>query len=145
MKLILVAAASLMTAGAAFGFARLADRLTDPAPIAAPQPIAAERVLRPHDTPRPAPANPSVASPAPTSPAATNPSVASAPIQADSVTPARPTPASGDRVARAVPSFQPAFQNMNHFIPPAADTGLDLPAPARRYEFETVPVIGVYR
>ena len=61
------------------------------------------------------------------------------------VTTASPTPASRDRLATAMPSFQPAFQNMNHFTPPAAGSGLDLQAPARRYEFETLPVIGVYR
>lgn len=132
MKLILVATASLMTAGAAFGFARLADRLTEPAPIAAPQPVAAERVPHQRDIPQAAPA---ALAAAPADPPALTPAVTTAP----------PTSASQDQVAKAVPSFQPAFQNMNHFTPPAAGSGLDLQVPARRYEFETLPVIGVYR
>lgn len=141
MKLILVATASLMTAGAAFGFARLADRLTEPAPIAAPQPVAAERVLRQNDSPQatlpgPAPTGPSLAAAVADPPA---------PALTPAVTTTPPSSASRDRVATAVPSFQPAFQNMNHFTPPAAGPTLDLPAPARRYEFETLPVIGVYR
>lgn len=134
MKLILVAGATLLTAGAAFGFARAVDRLTSPPQIAAPSPaVGTERVA-----PGAAPARVAVpkavprAETAPVPAAAAPPETAAALREVAKRDPQTPVPAQ-------------SHDNVMHFTQPGPRSALDAEGPVRRYDFVNLPMIGVYR
>lgn len=130
MKLILVAGATLLTAGAAFGFARAVDRLTSPPQIAAPSPaVGTERVA-----PGAAPARVAV------------PRVETVPVPAAAAPPE--TAAALREVAKRDPQTPVPAQshdNVMHFTQPGPRSALDAEGPVRRYDFVNLPMIGVYR
>lgn len=140
MKPILIASASLLTAGAAFGFAKTVDRMTvsvarSPHAIytterAEPQPITRRAI-------QPVTAIPEAIPTVPEVPAAL------AQVEVEMVEPlaAEPTPPLAlAEFPRAVPGDAPAMMLLP-VIPPALDSA----APASRYEFPGIPLIGVYR
>jgi len=129
MKLILVAGATLLTACAAFGFARAVDQLTALPQVAAPSPagFGTERVI-------------------PAAPVARAAIPAPAPVEsaARDVDPAPAPPAPRLAVAPQ-PVARESDDNAMYFVPPKAAPGLDVAKPVRRYDFANLPVIGVYR
>lgn len=130
MKLILVAGATLLTAGAAFGFARAVDRLTSPPQIAVPSAVfGTERVA-----PGAAPARMAV------------PKLETVPV------PAAPAPPEATAALREMAKPAPetpvpvqSHDNVIHFTAPSPRSALDAEGPVRRYDFVNLPVIGVYR
>lgn len=129
MKLILVAGATLLTACAAFGFARAVDQLTALPQVAAPSPagFGTERVV-------------------PSAPVARATVAATAPVEsaARDVDPA-PAPPAPRLAAAPQPLDRESHDNAMYFVPPKAAPGLDAARPVRRYDFVNLPVIGVYR
>lgn len=142
MKSILIIGAGLATAGAALGFAKLADRPVEVPVTAAPQTVAVERV-----TPVAAePAAPQVmrqpaATPAPAPVAAdVRPPVRQAPVahQADlpELLAAFPRGQMDDRDSLGLLPFQPV---------PGPLASQDRQDGTPTYSFKNLPMIGVYR
>lgn len=129
MKLILAAGATLLTACAAFGFARAVEQLAVIPQVTAPSPggFGTERVV-----PAAPVARPVIAAPAPVERA----------VKAADVAPAPPAP----RLAAAPrPADRKSGDNAMYSDPPKAAAALDAAQPVPRYDFVNLPVIGVYR
>lgn len=130
MKLILVAGATLLTAGAAFGFARAVDRLTSPPQIAAPSPAVGTERVAPGTTPARMAVPRAETVPVPA--AAAPPETAAALREVAKRDPQTPVPAQ-------------SHDNVMHFTQPGPRSALDAEGPVRRYDFVNLPMIGVYR
>lgn len=147
MKPILLAAASLVTAGAAFGFAKGVDMLlSEPALRPRSEAIVTQRVS-PHTMPsRKAAATPSVATTPIDLTPAIKPEIAAREVTVTADEIDRSSPAAQDMgtLSTHFPDDRPAM-----FLLPQNDqmssTGDDLGRQPRAYNFSSLPLIGVYR
>lgn len=129
MKPIFLAGASLLAAGAAFGFAKAVDQLSQPAVSPVPANSASADRLAPDTELPPRPVGPEAAPPIPVA-------------VIEDPRPATPLPS--PQVARVSPSGSsgPAAADDGTFaLLPTEDAGI----PAGPYHFRDLPQIGVYR
>jgi len=149
MKPILIASASLVAAGAAFGFAKAVDHMTRNPDLRAPSAaIAVERIVPPAYDPFAAPAAQSSAAFAPVPVA---PTIApEAEIAEIATVPVAPQPVADQTTARSA-DILPGVTRGNADSSPSMSflpAGTLLPDDAQgstRYEFGALPLIGVYR
>lgn len=147
MKPILLAAASLVTAGAAFGFAKGVDvLLSEPALRPHSEPIVTQRVLPRTMQPRKTAALPAAVSGSINLAPAIKPEIAVREVAAmtGEIDRSPGTAQDMSRLSRHFPDDRPVM-----FLLPQNDqissTGDDLGRQPRAYNFSSLPLIGVYR
>lgn len=146
MRLILIAGATVLTAGAAFAFARAVDQLARPPVMDAPAAAIQTERLLPQTT------TATARHQAPQVPAAT----ARQPQTAPEVVTPSPTKQPAEQPAAAIrkqarniaPAADPSHrvdENAMFFLPPGTSVAPDADEPVRHYDFVNLPLTGVYR
>ncbi|SEN95637.1 hypothetical protein SAMN04489859_102422 [Paracoccus alcaliphilus] len=138
MRLILIAGATVLTAGAAFAFARAVDQLARPPVMDAPAAAIQTERLLPQTTRRQAPQVPATTAHQPQTAAEV-----ATPSPADQ--PAAAIRKQARNVAPLADRSHAVDENTMFFLPPGTSTAPDADEPVRHYDFVNLPLTGVYR